>query len=105
MALREAFPVREQNARRFLAIAATLGVLGVLFNLNRDDDTLPKLLALAAVIALVWSLHRYGRLGPDEALVFEEAEPDAAPKKKKKKKKRAGPDGAAPPTSPDTGDP
>ncbi len=99
MAVREAFPVREQNARRFLAIAATLGVLGVLFNLNRDDDTLPKLLALAAVVALVWSLHRYGRLGPDEAIAFEEAEPEPSPKKKKKKKKRAAAE--TEPTPPD----
>ncbi len=97
--MREAFPVREQNARRVLAIAATLGVLGVLFNLNRDDDTLPKLLALAAVVALVWSLHRYGRLGPDEAIAFEEAEPEPSPKKKKKKKKRAAAE--TEPTPPD----
>ena len=103
MAVREAFSVREQSARRFLGIAATLGVLGVLFNLNRDDDTLPKLLALAAMIALVWSLHRYGRLGPDETLLFEEAEPEPAPKKKKKKKKRA--EGVTvTPSSPDAGE-
>jgi len=104
MAVRDVFPVREQSARRFLAIAATLGVLGVLFNLNRDDDTLPKLLALAAVVALVWSLHRYGRLGPDETIAFEEAEPEPAPKKKKKKKKRADGGAIATPSSPDAGD-
>lgn len=79
--------VREQNARRFVAIAATLGVLGVLLNLNSEDQTLPKLLALAALLTLVWSLHRFGRLGPDETLVFEEPEP--LPKKKKKKKRAA----------------
>lgn len=81
-------PMREQNARRFMAIAATLGVLGVAFNLNTEDSTLPKLLACAAVVSLVWSIHRFGRLGPDEALVFEEPEAEPAPKKKKKKKKR-----------------
>jgi len=80
--------MREQNARRFLGIAATLGVLGVAFNLNSDDSTLPKVIAAAGVVALVWSIHRFGRLGPDEVMVF--AEPEAeAPKKKKKKKKRA----------------
>jgi hypothetical protein len=94
MALKETFSVREQNARRFLGIAATLGVLGVLFNLNHDDDTLPKLLALAAVVALIWSLHRYGRLGPDEAIVFEEPEQEPAPRKKKKKKRAASADTA-----------
>lgn len=81
--------VREQSARRFLGIAATLGVAGVLFNLNTDDQTWPKLLALLAVVALIWSLHRFGRLGPDEAIVFEEPEDAPAPKKRKKKKKRA----------------
>jgi hypothetical protein len=87
MAVMAALPVREQSARRFLAIAATLGILGVLFNLNHDDDTWPKLLALCAVVALVWSLHRYGRLGSDEPIVFDE--PDEPVRKKKKKKKRA----------------
>jgi len=79
--------MREQNARRFLGIAATLGVLGVAFNLNSDDNTLPKVIAAAGVIALIWSIHRYGRLGPDEPMVFAAPE-DPAPKRKKKKKKR-----------------
>src|SRR5882672_1858282 len=88
MAVTAAVSMREQNARRFLGIAATLGVLGVAFNLNSDDSTLPKVIAAAGVVALVWSIHRFGRLGPDEVMVF--AEPEAeAPKKKKKKKKRA----------------
>jgi len=83
-------PVREQNARRFLGIAATLGVLGVAFNLNSSDDsTLPKVMAAVGVVALIWSIHRFGRLGPDERMVFEQPEADDAPKKKKKKKKRA----------------
>jgi hypothetical protein len=82
-------PVREQNARRFLGIAATLGVLGVAFNLNGgDDNTLPKVMAAVGVVALIWSIHRFGRLGPDEMIVFEEPEADEAPKKKKKKKRK-----------------
>jgi hypothetical protein len=90
--------MREQNARRFLGIAATLGVLGVAFNLNSDDSTLPKVIAAAGVIALIWSIHRYGRLGPDEPMVFAAPE-DAAPKRKKKKKKRAA-EAAAEPSDP-----
>ncbi|MES1187604.1 MAG: hypothetical protein ABUL60_27545 [Myxococcales bacterium] len=81
-------PVREQNARRFLGIAATLGVLGVAFNLNSDDSTLPKVMAAVGVIALIWSIHRFGRLGPDETLVFEVPEAEPAPRKKKKKKRK-----------------
>jgi hypothetical protein len=88
--------MREQNARRFLGIAATLGVLGVAFNLNSDDGTLPKVIAAAGVIALIWSIHRYGRLGPDEPMVFAAPE-EAAPKRKKKKKKRSV---AEPPSAP-----
>jgi hypothetical protein len=89
-------PLREQNARRFLGIAATLGVLGVAFNLNSDDSTLPKIIAAAGVVALIWSIHRFGRLGPDEPIVFEA--PDEPVKKKKKKKKRPATDAAdAPP--------
>ena len=88
MALMVTVPVREQNARRFLGIAATLGVLGVAFNLNGgDDNTLPKVMAAAGVAALIWSIHRFGRLGPDEMIVFAEPEADPAPKKKKKKKR------------------
>lgn len=94
-----AMPMREQNARRFLGIAATLGVVGVAFNLNGgDDSTLPKVIAAAGIIALIWSIHRYGRLGPDEPIVFAAPE-DAAPKKKKKKKKRA-PEAEGPAPSP-----
>ena len=81
-------PMREQNARRFLGIAATLGVLGVAFNLGGDDQTLPKVLAAGGVIALIWSIHRFGRLGPDEMIVYEEPEEAPAPRKKKKKKKK-----------------
>ena len=84
-----AVSMREQSSRRFLGIAATLGVLGVAFNLNSDDSTLPKIVAAAGVIALIWSIHRFGRLGPDEVMVFAEPEPEAAPRRKKKKKKRA----------------
>ena len=88
MALMVTVPVREQNARRFLGIAATLGVLGVAFNLNGgDDNTLPKVMAAVGVVALIWSIHRFGRLGPDEMIVFEEPEAEEAPKKKKKKKR------------------
>ena len=80
--------VREQTARRFVGVAATLGVLGIATNLN-GDGTLPKLLAGAGIIALIWSIHRFGRLGPDERMVFAEPESSEAPRKKKKRKKRA----------------
>ena len=92
-------PVREQSARRFVAIAATLGVLGVAFNLNNDDQLMPKVLAVLGVVALVWSIHRFGRLGPDDVMVFEDPDAPSAPKKKKKKKRAAA---ASASDSPDT---
>jgi len=79
--------LQEQSARRFLGIAATLGVVGVAFNLN-GDGTLPKLLVGGGLVALIWSIHRFGRLGPDAPIQFSVPEP-AAPRKKKKKKKKA----------------
>ena len=84
----------EQNARRFMVIAATLGVVGIAFNLN-GDGTLPKILAGAGIVAMIWSIHRFGRLGPDAPLQFAAPEPDEPPRKKKKKKKRAPADSAA----------
>lgn len=84
--------MQEQNARRFMAIAATLGVVGIAFNLN-GDGTLPKLLAAAGIVALIWSIHRFGRLGPDAPIVFADPEPEA-PRRKKKKKKRPAADEA-----------
>lgn len=87
-------PIREQNARRFLGIAATLGVVGVATNLN-GDGTLPKLIAAAGIVTLIWSIHRFGRLGPDEPISFVEPEPEA--RRKKKKKKRTNADGEASP--------
>jgi hypothetical protein len=101
MAMTATMPMREQNARRFLGIAATLGVVGVAFNLNSDDNTMPKVLAVLGIVALIWSIHRYGRLGPDEPIVFEQPEEDAPKKKKKKKKRAAEAESAASDSPPD----
>lgn len=97
-------PIREQNARRLMAIAATLGVLGVAFNLSADDATLPKIIAGAGLITLVWSIHRFGRLGPDEMIVYDAPEAEPAPKKKKKKKKKPAATAPEPAPSDDSSD-
>jgi hypothetical protein len=44
-----------------------------------------KWITVAGVLLLIYSLHRYGRTGPDAPIVFE----TAPPRKKKKKKKKA----------------
>lgn len=103
----ETFSAAEQSARRFMAIAATLGVVGIAFNLN-GDGTLPKVLAGAGVVALIWSIHRYGRLGPDAPISFSAPSPEEAPRRKKKKKKRAAsseaPAAATPPSESESND-
>jgi hypothetical protein len=91
MAMTKVLGVQEQTARRFMAIAATLGVVGIAFNLN-GDGTLPKILAAAGIVALIWSIHRFGRLGPDAQMLFVDPEPVEAPRKKKKKKKKPAAD-------------
>lgn len=93
----------EQNARRFVAIAATLGVVGIAFNLN-GDGTLPKILAGAGIITLIWSIHRFGRLGPDAPIQFAAPEPAEAPRKKRKKKKRAADSVEMPPAESESND-
>jgi hypothetical protein len=94
VAVTETFSAAEQSARRLMAIAATLGVVGIAFNLN-GDGTLPKVLAGAGIIALVWSIHRYGRLGPDAPIAFSAPEPEEGPRKKKKKKKKVAAEAAS----------
>lgn len=99
-----AMSIREQNARRFMGIAATLGVVGVAINLGGGDSLLPKLVLAAGLITLVWSIHRFGRLGPEAAITFSQPEPTESLRKKKRKKKRASPE-EAPSAASNEGDP
>ena len=93
---------REKNARTFMGVAATLGVVGVATNLGGGDSPLPKLVLAAGLVTLIWSIHRFGRLGPEEAIVFSAPEQGESLKKKKKKRKRAS--AAEPQAAPDEGD-
>lgn len=93
-----AMSIREQNARRFMAVAATLAVLGVASNLG-GDSTLAKLLVAVGVIALIWSLHRFGRLGPEEPMVFAAPEPPESLRKRKKKKRQRPVEGESTPAA------
>lgn len=89
-----AMSMREQNARRFMGVAATLGVLGVATNLGGGDSPLPKVLLAAGLIALIWSIHRFGRLGPEDPMSFSVPEQGESLRKKRKKRKRASTDEA-----------
>ncbi len=62
------------------AIAAALGI-GLSITEYADYG---RWLAVAGVLLLIAGLHRFGRMGPDEAIVFE-----LAPPRKKKKKRVA----------------
>ena len=66
--------------------AAVFAALGVALSVTEDYASLGKWSAVIGVVLLVVGLHRYGRLGPDAAIHFEET---PAPRNKKKKKKRA----------------
>jgi hypothetical protein len=65
--------------------AAVFAALGVALSITDDYATLGKWLAVIGVIALIVGLHRFGRMGPDAPIRFEEA-PTARKKRKKKKR-------------------
>ena len=55
----------EKRTRVLISVGAVLAVLGVAFAVN--DDDIGKWLTLAGVAALIVGLHRFGRLGSDDA--------------------------------------
>lgn len=62
--------------------AALCAALGIAASLTEYAD-FGKWLTVAGVLLLIFGLHRFGRLGPDDAIVFELP----APRKKRKRKK------------------
>ena len=77
--------------------AAICAAVGVGASLTEYADY-AKWLAVLGVLLLVFGLHRFGRLGPDDAIVFELS----PPRKKRKRKKLAVSDAPEPPeTGPD----
>jgi|SRR6186713_1854545 len=64
--------------------AAICAAVGIASSLSEYAD-LGKWLAVAGVLLLILGLHRFGRTGPDSAIVFELS----PPRKKRKKKKLA----------------
>ncbi|MES1176110.1 MAG: hypothetical protein ABUL62_17445 [Myxococcales bacterium] len=75
--------------------AGLCAALGVGLSIT-DYADFGKWITVAGVLLLIYSLHRYGRTGPDAPIVFELAPPRK--KKKKKRKASAEPD-AGPPAS------
>jgi len=64
--------------------AAICAAVGIAASITEYAD-LGKWLAVAGVLLSIAGLHRFGRMGPDAAIVFELA----PPRRKKKKKQRA----------------
>ncbi len=64
--------------------AGLCATLGIGLSITEYAD-LGKWITVAGVVLLIWSLHRYGRSGPDAPIVFELA----PPRKTKKKRRRA----------------
>lgn len=81
--------------------AAIFAALGVALSITEDYASFGKWSAVIGVVLLVVGLHRFGRLGPDAAIVFEET---PAPRKKKKKKKRTPSDREAAAEFPENSD-
>jgi hypothetical protein len=79
---RKAFRGPSEGA--LIRVAAICAALGVALSITEDYAVVGKWFAVAGVILLIAGLHRFGRLGPDPALHFDDA---PAPRKKKKKKK------------------
>jgi hypothetical protein len=73
------------SASVLIRVAAIVAAIGVALSITDDYADVGKWFAIAGVVLLIVGLHRFGRLGPDPAIVFEAA---PAPRKKKKKKKR-----------------
>jgi len=67
-----------------IRIAAIFAAVGVALSITDDYAAFGKWFAVIGVLLLIVSLHRFGRLGPDPAVRFEEA---PAPRTKKKKKR------------------
>jgi hypothetical protein len=63
--------------------AAFCAAVGIASSITEYAD-LGKWLAVVGVVLLIVGLHRFGRMGPDEAIVFE-----LAPPRKKKRRKLA----------------
>jgi len=76
--------------------AAICAAVGVGASLTEYADY-AKWLAVLGVLLLIFGLHRFGRLGPDHAILFELD----APRKKKKRKKLAADALERPETGPD----
>ena len=69
------------NLIKGAAFGAALGIAACL----TEYADYGRWLAVAGVLLLIVGLHRFGRMGPDDAIVFELP----APRKKKKRKKQA----------------
>lgn len=63
--------------------AGLCAALGIGLSITEYAD-FGKWITVAGVVLLIWSLHRYGRTGPDAPIVFELAPPRKAKKKRKK---------------------
>ena len=72
--------------------AGLCAALGICLSLTEYGDY-GKWITVLGVVLLIVGLHRFGRSGPDETIVFELA----PPRKKKKKKKPAEAEASAAP--------
>jgi hypothetical protein len=89
------------STQALIKAAAICSAVGIGASITEDADY-GKWLAALGVLLLIVGLHRFGRMGPDPAIVFELEQPR---KKKPKRRKALGANEAAPPASPESDDP
>jgi hypothetical protein len=75
------------SAGALIRVAAIFAALGVALSITDDYAEPGKWFAVIGVFLLIFGLHRFGRLGPDATIYFEDAPAPAARKKKRKKKR------------------
>jgi hypothetical protein len=72
LAVTDSTPADDER-RTFIGVSATLALIGIALS-TVDAQTIGGWLAVGALVVLIWSLHRFGRTGPDEPSLGDDAE-------------------------------
>jgi hypothetical protein len=66
-----AFP--DDDRRTLIGVSATLALVGIALS-TVDAQAIGGWLAIGSLVVLIWGLHRFGRTGPDESSLSDDAE-------------------------------
>lgn len=62
----------DDERRTLIGVSATLALVGIALS-TVDAQAIGGWLAVGSLVVLVWSLHRFGRTGPDESSLGNDA--------------------------------